>query len=145
VTASPCTTPARAVPVTIARTPQPEYTVTEPAQGVTGIPDPAADHWDGDTWAGAGGYRVARKWVEKYPHLYGPLATDPDHGLGDIELDDNLAKALRKIDGYGGIGSTSGERHCAQTAAYIAWNFIESSADIPPVPKFGSQKPITGS
>lgn len=92
-------------------------------------------HWEGDFWVD-GDYRVARKWCDLYPQYYGPCAIDPDHGQGDIELDDTLAKALAKIDGYGGMGSTSGERHCFQAAILLAYNFIESSADIPPVPKF---------
>jgi hypothetical protein len=135
VTASPCTTTAHTVPVTIAQTPLPEYEVTGPTQGVTAIPDPAAG--DGDSWAGAGGYRVARKWVEKYPHLYGPAATDPDYGLGNEELtDDLLAKLFARVSGEGGIFSTSAEQHCFETAAAIAYNFVESSDDIPPVPAF---------
>lgn len=126
-------------PVPVASTPQPRYSVTTAPAGTavtssTATPG-STGRWEGDWWVD-GDYRAEKRWVERYPHLYGPLATDPDCGLGDIELDDNLAKAMRKIDGYGGIGSTSGERHCAGTAAYIAWNFVESSADIPPVPKF---------
>jgi hypothetical protein len=127
-------------PVPAASTPQPRYSITTTPIGVPAIPSTvtgtASGHWEGDTWIEPDGYRVDRKWVGKYQYLYGPLATDPDGGLGDVELDDNLARALRKIDGYGGIGSTSAERHCAETAAYIAWNFVESSSDIPPVPKF---------
>ncbi len=92
-------------------------------------------NWEGDFWVD-GDYRVARKFVEKYFWLYGPGATDPDHGMGNIELDDELAKILRKIDGFGGVLSTAGERHCTETAAYIAWNFVQHEDDIPPPPTF---------
>ena len=87
-------------------------------------------------WIEPDGYTVEMKFVRKYPHLFGPCATDPDHGMGDIELDDALAQAFRKIDGYGGFGSTSTERHCGGTALMIGNNDVKSSADIPPVPRF---------
>jgi hypothetical protein len=93
-------------------------------------------HWDGDVWVEASGYRVARKWVELYPHLFGPLKQDPDAGTGDVELDDTLTKAMSKIEGLGSVYSTWMERHCSETAFYIAYNFVESKDDVPPVPDF---------
>lgn len=93
--------------------------------------------WQGDLWIEPDGYCVSKKFVEKYPHLYGPCAEDPDHGCGDTELkDDALAKLFEKVSGPGGIFSTAAEQHCYETAAEIGYNFVESSADIPPVPKF---------
>lgn len=106
-----------------------------PSVTASAIPPASGGHWEGEYWVD-GDYRVHRKWCDHYPQYYGPCAIDPDHGQGDIELDDALAKALAKIDGYGGVGSTSGERHCFQAAFLLAHNFVESSADIPPVPKF---------
>lgn len=92
--------------------------------------------WEGDFWVQEDGYRVHRKWVEKYPHLYGPARQDPDEGQGNFELDDTLTKALEKINGLGSVYSTWSERHCSETAFYLSYNFIESSADVPPVPDF---------
>jgi hypothetical protein len=93
-------------------------------------------HWEGDVWVEASGYRVARKWVDLYPHLFGPLKQDPDEGTGNVELDDTLTKAMSKIEGLGSVYSTWMERHCSETAFYISYNFVNSSDDIPPVPDF---------
>lgn len=92
--------------------------------------------WEGDMWVQENGYRVHRKWVERFPHLYGPCRQDPDNGQGNLELDDVLTKALEKINGLGSVYSTWSERHSSETAFYIAYNFIESSDDVPPVPDF---------
>ncbi len=89
-----------------------------------------------DYWVEPDGYTIEMKFVNQCPHLWGPWATDPDHGCGDDELDDNIAQFFRKIDGIGGMFSTSGERHCYQGAALYAYLFVESTAGIPPVPKF---------
>ena len=101
-------------------------------------------HWDGDIWVeyflDTDGkikeYRVARKWTEKYPSLFGPCAEDPDEGNGEVELDDPISRVLNKFTGAGGTFSTWTERHAFIIFASIGYNDVESSADCPPVPRF---------
>jgi hypothetical protein len=103
-----------------------------------------ASHWEGDTWVeyflDTDGkikeYRVARKWCEKYPSLFGPCAEDPDEGNGEAELDDPISRLLNKFTGAGGTFSTWTERHAFIIFASIGYNDVESSADVPPVPHF---------
>jgi hypothetical protein len=90
--------------------------------------------FEGDFWVEPSGYRVARKWVDKYPALYGPNAQDPDGGNGSEELDDAIAKILAKFTGYGGTFSTWTERHAFIIFAGIGYNDVTSSADVPPIP-----------
>jgi hypothetical protein len=118
--------------------PLPSSTTTA---ATTSIP---ASHWDGDTWVeqfvDSDGkvkeYRVARKWTEKYPSLFGPCAEDPDEGNGEAELDDPISRLLNKFTGAGGTFSTWTERHAFIIFASIGYNDVESSADVPPVPRF---------
>lgn len=86
-------------------------------------------------WVEPDGYQVQMKFVRRYPGLFGPLAVDPDHGTGEIECDDLIARAMSKLTGYGGTYSTWSERHCSIVAASIAED-IQSSDDVPPCPKF---------
>jgi hypothetical protein len=81
-------------------------------------------------------YRVARKWTEKYPSLFGPAAVDPDNGHGEAELDDVISRLLNKFTGAGGTFSTWTERHAFIIFASIGYNDVESSADVPPIPRF---------
>jgi hypothetical protein len=87
-------------------------------------------------WIEPDGYTVEMKFVRKYPALFGPLAVDPDKGQGDVECDDPLSKITAKLTGYGGTYSTWAERHCSLSALAIGINDVESSADVPPCPKF---------
>lgn len=103
-------------------------------------PAKAPGKWDGDTWIEASGYSVARKWVEKYPALFGPNAKDPDAGQGQIECDDTIARIMAKFTGYGGTFSTWTERHAFIIFAGIGYNDVTSSADVPPVPEFFLQE-----
>jgi hypothetical protein len=93
-------------------------------------------HWEGDTWVEASGYRVARKWVENYPALFGPLAKDPDEGQGEVECDDMIARLLAKFTGYGGTFSNWTERHGFIIFSGIGYNDVQSSDDVPPIPEF---------
>lgn len=93
-------------------------------------------HWDADFWVSASGYRVARKWVDKYPALFGPLSRDPDEGQGEVECDDMVAKLLVKFTGFGGTFSTWHERHAFIIFCGIGYNDVTSSADVPPIPEF---------
>jgi hypothetical protein len=86
-------------------------------------------------WVEPDGYQVEMKFVRRYPGLFGPLAIDPDHGNGEIECDDAIARIMAKLTGYGGTYSTWSERHCSIVALSIAHD-ISSSADVPPCPKF---------
>ena len=79
---------------------------------------------------------VDQKWIDKYPHLYGVKATDPDAGYGSNECEDIVAKIVIKYLGAGGILSTWSERHCFETAVSIGYIDVASSNDIPPVPEF---------
>jgi len=92
-------------------------------------------HWEGDYWVD-GTYQVLRKWVDKYPDLYGPAAQDPDEGNGEGELDDYISRILNKYTGAGGTFSTWSERHTFITAVSIGYLDVAASTDIPPVPKF---------
>jgi hypothetical protein len=93
-------------------------------------------HWEGDIWIETSGYRVARKWVEKYPALFGPMAKDPDEGQGETECTDVIAQLLAKFTGYGGTFSTWTERHAFIIFAGIGYNDVQTSADVPPIPEF---------
>jgi hypothetical protein len=99
------------------------------------LADPAP-HWDGDFWVSASGYRVARKWVDKYPALYGPLSQDPDEGQGEVECNDLIAQLLAKFTGYGGTFSTWTERHGFIIFGGIGYNDVTCSADVPPIPEW---------
>ena len=79
---------------------------------------------------------VDQKWIDKYPTLYGPGAHDPDGGKGDVELDDYLARVMNKYTGAGGTFSTWKERHAFIQGVAIGHLYVESSADVPPVPDF---------
>lgn len=92
--------------------------------------------WDGDFWVTAKGTRYAKRWVEKYPSLFGPTAEDPDGGKGEEECNDVIAKLLAKFTGYGGTFSTWTERHAFIIFAGIGYNDVTSSADVPPIPEF---------
>jgi hypothetical protein len=92
--------------------------------------------WVGDYWVEASGYKVHRKWVEKYPALYGPNAQDPDEGNGEVECDDVIAKLLAKFTGYGGTFSTWTERHAFIIFAGIGYNDVTNKEDVPPVPEW---------
>jgi hypothetical protein len=98
--------------------------------------DQRSGQWEGDFWVEPSGYRVARKWVDKYPALYGPNAKDPDGGQGGEELDDAIAKVLAKFTGYGGTFSTWTERHAFIIFTGIGYNDVKSSDDVPPIPAF---------
>jgi hypothetical protein len=87
-------------------------------------------------WVEPDGYSVEIKFVRKYPALFGPIAADPDHGEGDIECDDTISRIMNKLTGIGGTYSTWKERHCSIVAAGIGYNDVETSADVPPCPKF---------
>jgi hypothetical protein len=87
-------------------------------------------------WIEPDGYQVEMRFVRKYPALFGPLAIDPDHGQGDVECDDAISKIMNKLTGIGGTYSTWAERHCSIEAASIGYNDVETSADVPPCPKF---------
>jgi len=93
-------------------------------------------HWDGDFWVSASGYRVARRWVDKYQSLFGPLAQDPDEGHGDAECDDLVARLMAKFTGAGGTFSTWKERHAFIIFAGIGYLDVKSSDDVPPCPEF---------
>lgn len=93
-------------------------------------------HWEGDFWVEASGYKVHRRFVEKYPGLYGPNKQDPDQGQGDTECDDLLSKLSAKFTGAGGTLSTWMERHCFFTAGPIGYFDVRSSTDVPPCPDF---------
>ena len=122
----------------------PETVITpEPYPGTTTtITGPATKKplspgkWEGDFWVQEDGYRVHRKWVEKYPALFGPCRQDPDGGQGDIECDDAIAKLLAKFTGYGGTFSNWMERHAFIIFAGIGYNDVESKDDVPPIPDF---------
>lgn len=90
----------------------------------------------GDQWVQDDGYVVDKKWVAKYPALFGPLRQDPDGGFGEIESDDIIAKLSAKFTGYGGTFSTWTERHAFITFAGIGFNDVSSSADVPPIPDY---------
>lgn len=96
----------------------------------------ATGEWQGDSWVEKDGYTVNKKFVEKYPDLYGPAAIDPDEGNGEIELNDAVAQFMNKYTGAGGTFSTWSERHCFITALTIGNEDVKSSDDIPPVPHF---------
>lgn len=121
--------------ISVSSTPPADYT-TVPATGYGGgsVANPTG-HWEGDTWVD-GDYHVERKWVDKYPALFGPLACDPDEGQGDIECDDAIAKLLAKFTGFGGTFSTWTERHAFIIFSNIGYNDVTTSADVPPIPKF---------
>ena len=100
------------------------------------LPAKQPGHWEGDLWVEASGYRVARKWVDKYPALYGPNAKDPDEGQGEIECTDVIAQLLAKFTGYGGTFSTWTERHAFIIFGGIGYLDVKTSDDIPPTPEF---------
>lgn len=102
----------------------------------TATVEQSGGRWEGDFWVEPDGYRVARKFVETFPDLYGPNAKDPDEGKGEIECTDAISKIFNLYTGQGGTFSTWSERHCFLNAFFIGRDYVESSADIPPVPYF---------
>ena len=68
---------------------------------------------------------LSQEWVDKYPELYGPSATDPDEGHGNIELQDELTKQFEKIEGFGSLFSTWSERHAFITGVNIGITLSE--------------------
>jgi hypothetical protein len=78
---------------------------------------------------------VDQKWIDKYPHLYGPTAKDPDEG-SDGEVDDFVSRLMNKYTGAGGTFSTWPERHAFITASSIGYLDVATSSDVPPVPVF---------
>lgn len=90
----------------------------------------------GELWVQDDGYQVEKKWVNKYPALYGPLRKDPDGGFGELEADDIVSRISAKFTGYGGTFSTWTERHAFLTFAGIGFNDVTSSSDVPPIPDF---------
>lgn len=119
-------------------------TTTAPATSYVSGPSPVptkvapVGHWenDGAIWITASGVKYYRKWVEKYPSLYGPMATDPDGGAGEVECTDAIAQILAKFTGYGGTFSTWTERHAFIIFAGIGYNDVNTSDDVPPIPEF---------
>jgi len=93
-------------------------------------------NWEGDFWVQEDGYRVHRKWVEKYPACYGPARKDPDDGTGEIEVDDVVSQIFAKFTGYGGTFSNWTERHAFIIFGGIGYNDVQSSEDVPPIPDF---------
>ena len=90
----------------------------------------------GEQWVQEDGYVVDKKWVAKYPSLFGPMRQDPDLGYGQVEADDVLAKISAKFTGFGGTFSTWTERHAFLIFAGIGFNDVTTSADVPPIPDF---------
>jgi hypothetical protein len=90
----------------------------------------------GDKWVQDNGYEVERKWVAKYPELYGPLRKDPDEGLGQQETDDIISRISAKFTGFGGTFSTWTERHAFLIFAGIGYNDVTNSTEVPPIPDF---------
>lgn len=89
-------------------------------------------HWEGDFWV-VNGYKVERKWKERYEWLY--INPDPD-GSGKIECDDAVAKFMAKFTGAGGVWSNYQERHATLYGFFLGYHYIESTADIPTIPEW---------
>ncbi len=138
--ATPCATLTPTAPVqqpTTSSTGPVNYTaVSATGGGGISMADQRLGKWDGDFWVEPTGYKVHRKWAEKYPALYGPLAQDPDEGQGEIECDDVISRLLAKFTGYGGTFSTWTERHAFIIFSGIGYNDVNSKDDVPPIPVF---------
>ena len=84
---------------------------------------------------------VDQYWVTLLPQYYGPNAKDPDNGQGHADMPNRITELVAKLTGITGIADCSSEVHALQAGAYIAYLYVTSSSNMPPVPEFWANGP----